>query len=148
MEKPLVIMEWMPLWTTSWHGKWEKYFPEAEYGTTQVDTHIYDFKDTVAEEEAAWGIHWKKAAKIAKEVPLMLGEYTLAMNKDLPTSEAQGWATYVQENARQSNMLGTAEWTWTADEHKFWSMRSMSNLVLEDGIDWPKAFAVSDIFMQ
>lgn len=50
---PMVIMEWMPNWKY-FDGKWAQFFPESTYGATNFDTHIYDFKNTVAEEEAAW----------------------------------------------------------------------------------------------
>jgi hypothetical protein len=147
MNKPLVIMEWMPMWTKlvgNTKGRWEKHFPAAEFGTTQLDTHIYDFYDTIEETKAGWESKWKKATKISAEVPLMLGEYTLALNKKYPMSEAQGWATYLLEESRKSNMIGTALWTWAAPQ-KYWSMKGMSNLENDDGIDWPKAFHDSEI---
>ena len=53
MKIPIVIMEWMPMWK-HWEGNWQKYFPEETYGAVFLDTHIYDFKNTVADEEAAW----------------------------------------------------------------------------------------------
>lgn len=53
-----------------------------------LDTHIYDFKDTVAEEEAEWdAVQWPSVEPIAAEVPTMIGEYTLSLNKDIPTDE-------------------------------------------------------------
>ena len=53
MRKPMVVMEWAPQWEANWAGKWKSAFPE-EYGEVYLDTHVYDFKDTVAEEEASW----------------------------------------------------------------------------------------------
>ena len=50
MSIPIVVMEWMPLWHY-WDNKWDHYFPKETYGSVILDTHIYEFKDTVEEEE-------------------------------------------------------------------------------------------------
>ena len=85
MEVPIIIMEWMPMWH-HWNNKWYDFFPENQYGITNVDTHIYDFKDTIEEAEKAWDkTKWPSVKNIASQVHLMVGEYTLALNKDLPT---------------------------------------------------------------
>jgi hypothetical protein len=37
-----------------WINSWYDFFPESTYGKVIIDTHIYDFKNTVKEEEQAW----------------------------------------------------------------------------------------------
>ena len=55
--------------------------------------------------------------EIADEgVPIMIGEYTLALNWDLPADEAQGWAQYVQDKLHENGSAGSAIWQWSAPE--------------------------------
>ena len=141
MNIPVVVMEWMPLWHY-WNNKWDEYFPKETYGSVILDTHIYDFKDTVEAEEKEWdNHHWDKVNKISKQVPTMIGEYTLSLSVDIPIDELQGWAQYIQDRTHSNGTIGSAHWMWNNKAWKFWSMRSMSNLVTEGGIDWSKVFA-------
>ena len=48
---PIVIMDWMHIIQSYWNNRWQEFFPESTYGKVIVDTHIYDFKNTVQEEE-------------------------------------------------------------------------------------------------
>ena len=71
-----------------WEGNWQKFFPEETYGAVFLDTHIYDFKNTVADEEAAWDQEqWPSVQKAASEVPTIIGEYTLSLSADIPTDQ-------------------------------------------------------------
>ena len=47
MAVPMIIMDWTFEWN-HYKGKWQTLFPESIYGATNFDTHLYDFKDTVA----------------------------------------------------------------------------------------------------
>ena len=51
MGVPIVVMEWMGEFLNYWNDKWNDFFPETSYGKVILDTHIYDFKNTVQEEE-------------------------------------------------------------------------------------------------
>ena len=51
MNIPVVVMEWMDEIQSYWNNRWQEFFPESTYGKVIVDTHIYDFKNTVQEEE-------------------------------------------------------------------------------------------------
>ena len=87
MNIPIVVMEWMPLWHY-WNNEWDKYFPKETYGSVILDTHIYDFKDTVEAEEKEWDKHhWDTVNKISKQVPTMIGEYTLSLTQDIPIDD-------------------------------------------------------------
>lgn len=97
MTVPMIIMDWNWAWT-SYKGKWTSLFPEATYGATNFDTHIYRFGNTVSDEEVLWDQNeWSIVKEIASEVPIMIGEYTLALNNPLPANESQGWAEYIQK---------------------------------------------------
>ena len=75
----------MNLWF-NWEGKWNEFFPEDLYGKVILDTHIYDFKNTVEEEESSWDAgQWPAVKKAAEEVPTFIGEYTLSLSQDIPT---------------------------------------------------------------
>ena len=50
----MMVMEWGPHWNDLWKVKWGSYFPENMYGKLQLDTHIYNFKNTVEQAEASW----------------------------------------------------------------------------------------------
>ena len=89
---PIVVMEWDIMWF-EWEGQWDKVFHEDMYGKVYLDAHIYQFKDTVQKAERAWDIfQWPLFKHIAKQVPTMLGEYTLSLSKDIPTEDLQQWA--------------------------------------------------------
>ena len=78
-------MEWMPKWSY-WQNNWKSFFPKATYGQVWLDTHIYDFKNTVAEEEEAWdNEQWPSVRIAAAEVFTLIGEYTLSLSADIPT---------------------------------------------------------------
>ena len=47
MGVPIVVMEWMGEFLNYWSDKWNDFFPETSYGKVILDTHIYDFKNTV-----------------------------------------------------------------------------------------------------
>ena len=88
-------MEWMNEWNY-WNNKWDSFFPFSTYGKVILDTHIYDFKKTVKEEEQSWDAsRWPKVKEIASQVPVFIGEYTLALGRDIPTDKLQPWAQYV-----------------------------------------------------
>jgi len=89
MTTPIIIMDWAYLWI-HYTNRWYNLFPTSEYGETMFDTHVYYFEDTVEAEEEAWTlIQWPPVKVIADEgVPIMIGEYTLAMNHDIPYDEA------------------------------------------------------------
>jgi len=142
----MILMEWMPLWH-HYQGRWSQLFPENEYGVMNLDTHIYDFKNTVQEEEQSWDQgQWPALKPITNEVPVMVGEFTLALNHDLPDNDAQGWAEYVQQRLHENNALGSAHWLWQCDERKWWSMRALSNQY-GGAIDWPKVFGKETFFL-
>ena len=54
MDVPMMVMEWPNHWNNFWKGKWGTFFPENQYGKVQLDTHIYDFKNTVDQAKASW----------------------------------------------------------------------------------------------
>lgn len=97
-QTPFVIMDWSYEWV-HFENKWYELFPIETYGQTVFETHFYDFKDTVEQEEKAWNrFIWPSLLPITNsEVPVFVGEYTLALGKDLPADEAQGWAQYMQD---------------------------------------------------
>ena len=74
----------------------------------------------------------------------MLGEYTLSLSKDIPTEDLQPWAQYIQDHVHSKGAIGSAHWLWNCDAREFWSMRRMSNLVTEGGIDWAQVFSKYD----
>ena len=77
-------MEWMFEWH-HWKGRWYDVFPEETYGVTVMDTHIYKFYPTVEEAKAEWERKvWPKLEKVRREIPLFVGEYTLALNRKVP----------------------------------------------------------------
>ena len=142
MDVPMMIMEWGPHWNDFWKGRWSTYFPESKYGKVQLDTHIYDFQNTVQESEASWAANQFPLVKeIAAEVPLLIGEYTLSLNWDIPTQDLQGWASWINTNFHESGVIGGAHWMWNNKPRKFWSMRSMSTLETPGGIDWKQVFS-------
>lgn len=111
-----------------------------------MDTHVYDFKNSVAEEEADWASNqWPTVERIAKEVPLMIGEYTLSLSRDIPTDQLQGWANWVESHLHSAGTIGGAHWTWKNKPRKFWSMRSMSTLETPGGINWSETFAETGV---
>lgn len=66
MNVPIIVFEWMLRWH-HWNNKWYDYFPEDKYGKVILDTHIYDFKKTVDEEEKSWNFwQWPNLKKISK----------------------------------------------------------------------------------
>jgi len=83
----------------------------------------------------------------------MVSEYTLALGKDLPTNEAQGWAQYMQDRNHENGTMGSAIWQWRAPERRFWSMHYLGT---EGGIDWAKIYGAQsqssfyspDLFLQ
>jgi len=129
MSIPIVVMEWMPLWHY-WDNKWDHYFPKETYGSVILDTHIYEFKDTVEEAEKAfvYNEYWNLVGRLSNQVPTMLGEYTLRLNKTIPTDELQGWAQFIQDELHSKGTIGSMVWNWTCRQHKSWSMRGLSNL--------------------
>ena len=135
-----------------WENKWDKIFPEETYGKVILDAHIYDFKDSVEEEEKSWDtIQWPLLKHIASQVPTILGEYTLSLSQDIPTDSLQPWAQYIQDRVHSNGAIGSAHWLWNNKAHKFWSMRSMSNLETTGGIDWSQVFSntsTSKAFLQ
>lgn len=138
----MIIMDWNWAWAPHYETRWSSLFPESTYGAMNFDTHIYRFKDTVQEEEQAWDLHeWFYVPMIAKEVPIMIAEYTLALNQDLPADQSQGWAEYIQERLHQNNALGGAIWAYKLPERHWWSMIDISDVMREGGINWPQAFA-------
>ena len=54
MNIPVVVMEWMDEFQSYWNNRWQEFFPESTYGKVILDTHVYDFKNTVQEEEQDW----------------------------------------------------------------------------------------------
>ena len=93
MNKPLMINEWAPHWFTYWQGNFKKWFPESEYGKTQVDIHIYDFGSSIEKEEMQWSaFDLPMVAKIAEEVPVFIGEFTLSTHGGMSDDKLQGWA--------------------------------------------------------
>ena len=74
-------------------------------------------------------------------MPTIIGEYTLSLSADIPTDQLQPWAQYIQDKIHSTGTIGGAHWMWNNKERKFWSMRSMSNLETEGGIDWSQVFA-------
>jgi aryl-phospho-beta-D-glucosidase BglC (GH1 family) len=146
LDVPFVIMDWNFQW---WHyqNKWFNLFPPSEYGQVLFDTHIYDFKDTVWEEEADWDqTQWPPVKTIANEgVPIMIGEYTLSLSQDLPYSEAQGWAQYVQDRLHQNGAMGSAMWQWKSSERQFWSMKWLGT---EGGVNWAEVYGAQAEFLQ
>ncbi len=83
----------------------------------------------MAEEEKDWNrTQWPPVRIIANEVPVMIGEYTLSLNQDIPVYESQGWANYIQDSLHSNNALGSAHWQWKCRERQFWSMRALSEL--------------------
>lgn len=66
METPMIIMDWNYEFTWHFNNKWYELFPVEKYGQTIFDTHIYDFKNTVADEEASWDKgQWPPVSHIA-----------------------------------------------------------------------------------
>ena len=58
-------MDWMYEWNY-WNNNWDSFFPESTYGKVIFDTHIYDFKNTVEEEEKSWDAgQWPMVEKIS-----------------------------------------------------------------------------------
>jgi hypothetical protein len=52
-----------------------------------LDTHLYHFADTVQEMEDLWDLNLVDIKRIASKVPLLIGEWTMAGNKDIPTPD-------------------------------------------------------------
>ena len=50
---PIFVMDWMGQLQNYWINSWYDFFPESTYGKVIIDTHIYDFKNTVKEEQQA-----------------------------------------------------------------------------------------------
>ena len=138
---PMVVMDWGHQIEWHWLDRWQDAFPESEYGKVILDTHVYDFKDTVEEARASWDAgQWPSVKAIAARVPLIIGEYTLALGRDIPAHERQPWARWIQERLRSTGTLGGALWLWNNQAHGFWSMRYMSNLD-KGGINWARVFS-------
>ena len=139
---PIVVMDWMGPIQSHWLNRWHDAFPEATYGKVLLETHIYDFKNTVAEEQQSWDAgQWPSVKAIAAKVPLFIGEYTLSLNRDIPTHELHGWASWITGRLHDNGTLGGAHWLWNNKARKYWSMRSMSTLETNGGVDWARVFS-------
>ena len=78
--------------------------------------------------------------KIASEVPLMIGEWTMASNNPIASWDLQPFAEFIQEFMESTGTLGSAHWLWNCEERDWWSMRKLSNLQTEGGVDWAEVF--------
>jgi hypothetical protein len=80
---------------------------------------------------------------ITKEAPLMIGEWTMSASEDIPTTDLQPWAQFIQDFMFNTGTLGSAHWLWSDVERDWWSMRKLSYLGTPGGVDWAQVFGTS-----
>lgn len=146
MSVPVVVFEWNPNWPQYWQGRWDSLFPFSEYGRVELDTHIYHFENNVQAQETDWNTSERDLViTIAKEAPLMIGEWTMSASEDIPTPDLQPWAEFIQSFMVSTGTLGSAHWLWSDVERDWWSMRKLSYLGTPGGVDWAQVFGGSQM---
>ena len=136
-----MVFEWNPLWY-HYEGQWNTLFPVETYGRVELDTHIYQFADTTTLQMEKWNNNERAiVTKVAAEAPLMIGEWTMAANLDIPTAQLQPFAQFIQDFMVDTGTMGSSMWLWHASERKWWSMRNLSTVVTTGGVDWAQVFA-------
>jgi len=94
------------------------------------------------QQEQKWDSNERNiVTQIAAEAPLMIGEWTMAANLPIATADLQPFAQFVQDFMVSTGTLGSSMWLWNSSEREWWSMRNLSNIVTEGGVDWAQVFS-------